>query len=283
MNTYNLLSNKIPAQILEIIAAFQQILGDQAYDFLLIGASARDLIMDGIYELGISRLTNDVDFALYVPEWNDYDQVFEKLIASRQFTATRITHKLIFKEAYEIDIVPFGNIQNEQGQYTWPPDHIKAMNVAGFIEISEAGLEINSGSLHFRVASIPGICVMKLLAWHDRGRGDNRDGKDLGFILANYIDLKYEDLYGLHEDLMTDDNFDRFVTTARIMGRDIYELLKTNAAALEQIKQILVTETEDEEYSRLALCIKEGGGLSYPLAYRSLVALLKGLGDRDNS
>ncbi len=89
MNTYNLLSNKIPAQILEIIAAFQQILGDQAYDFLLIGASARDLIMDGIYDLGISRLTNHVDFALYVPEWNDYDQVLEKLIASRQFTGEK--------------------------------------------------------------------------------------------------------------------------------------------------------------------------------------------------
>src|ERR1700761_7137469 len=102
MSTYNLSSNKIPAQILEIIAAFQEILGTQAYDFLLIGASARDLVMDGIYELGISSLTKDVDFALYIPEWNDYDVVLERLIASGLFEATRITHKLIFQKAYEI-------------------------------------------------------------------------------------------------------------------------------------------------------------------------------------
>ncbi|MDB5023594.1 MAG: hypothetical protein JWP78_1349 [Mucilaginibacter sp.] len=85
------------------------------------------------------------------------------------------------------------------------------------------------------------------------------DGKDIGFILANYIDLKYEDLYILHGDLMRDDAFDRFVTTARIMGRDIYELLKTNPIAVEQIKQILITETIDEQYSRLAISIKDGG------------------------
>jgi predicted nucleotidyltransferase len=141
MSTYNLLNNKIPEHILEIIKAFQQILGDQAYDFLLIGASARDLIMDGVYELGISRLTKDVDFALYVPEWNNYHIILEKLLNSGLFSSTRITHKLIFNHAYEIDIVPFGNIQDDQGQYTWPPDHIKAMNVAGFVEISEAGVD----------------------------------------------------------------------------------------------------------------------------------------------
>lgn len=280
MNTYNLLSNKIRSHILEILTAFQQILGKQAYDFLLIGASARDIIMDGVYDLGISRLTKDVDFALYVPEWDDYYAVRLKLIASGQFAPTRVMHKLMYKNAYEIDIVPFGNIQNEQDQYTWPPDDIKAMNVAGFVEINEAGLEINSGNIYFRVASVPGICIMKLLAWHDRGLRDNRDGKDLGFILANYIELKYDDLYTLHEDLMMADTFDRFVTTAQIMGRDIYELLKANVAALGHINKILSLETIDEEYSKLAICLKEGGIPTYAIAYKCIQAMIKGLADR---
>jgi predicted nucleotidyltransferase len=280
MNIYNLLSNKVPPHILEIIGAFQGILGDQAYDFLLIGASARDMIMNGVHGLGISRQTNDVDFALFVPEWGNYHFVMEKLIGSGLFLATKVTHKLIFKEAYEIDIVPFGNIQNAQGQYTWPPDQIKAMNVAGFVEVNEAGIQIDIDGLHFRVASIPGICVMKLLAWHDRGRSDNRDGKDLGFILSNYIDLKYDDLYTLHEDLMNDENFDRFVVTARIMGRDIFDILKSNQIALSKIKQIIESETKDEEYSRLALSMKEGGIMSYRIAYLCLSALLAGLEDK---
>jgi predicted nucleotidyltransferase len=280
MNTYNLLSNKIPPHLLEIITAFQEVLGEKAYDFLLIGASARDLIMDGIYNLGIRRMTKDVDFALFVPEWDDYHSVREKLMASGRFTATRITHKLMYNQAYEIDIVPFGNIQNDQGQYTWPPDHIKAMNVAGFIEINERGLQINTGELHFRVASLPGICVMKLLAWHDRGQQDNRDGKDLGFILGNYIELKYEDLYALHEDLMTAPDFDRFIVTAQILGRDIFDLLKANPTALKQINSILMSETIDEDYSRLAACLKDGGISSYTIAYKCIQAIIKGLSDR---
>jgi predicted nucleotidyltransferase len=283
MSTYSLLNNKIPHHILEIINAFQKILGEQAYDFLLIGASARDLILDGIHDMGSGRLTNDVDFALYVPEWKDYQTVCEKLISSGLFSATKITHKLMFKQAYEIDIVPFGAIQNEQGNYTWPPDHIKAMNVAGFIEVNTAGIEVGHEGTIFRVASLPGICIMKLLAWKDRGITDNRDGRDLGFILTNYIDLKADDLYTLHEDLMHDENFDRFATTARIMGREIYDLLKGNPHALNQLKEILTKETEDDEYSRLAFAIKDGAPVVYKLAYKALQSLLKGISEqRDN-
>lgn len=35
---------------------------------MLIGATARDIIMDGIYDLGVSRMTADVDFAVFVPK-----------------------------------------------------------------------------------------------------------------------------------------------------------------------------------------------------------------------
>ena len=185
----------------------------------------------------------------------------------------------MYKNAYEIDIVPFGDIQNQEGQYTWPPDHIKAINVAGFKEVSAGGLEIQSDDITFKIASIPGICVMKLLAWKDRGRTDDRDGKDLGFILGNYIDMKYEDLYSKHQDLMELPHFDRFVTTARIMGRDIRDLLLPNPIALQQLKQILLSETEDEEYSRLALSLKSAGTLSYKNAFDCLTAIIQGLAD----
>ena len=282
MSFYNLSNNKLPPHLLEIIQSIQEILGVQSYDFLLIGASARDLIMDTIYNLGISRATEDVDFAVYVPEWGAYESLVQKLIGSGLFQLTNVTHKLLFKNRYEVDIVPFGDIQNPDGHYTWPPEHIKAMNVAGFVEVSAGGIDIKSDETEFRAASIPGICVMKLLAWQDRGYRDNRDGKDLGFILSNYIEMKYEDLYSLHEDLMEDNDFDRILTTARIMGRDMFELLKPNSVALEQIISILRKETEDEDYSKLALSLKDGGDMQYSIAYKSLKAIIKGLEDERN-
>ncbi|WP_439699278.1 hypothetical protein ACFGVS_13675 [Mucilaginibacter sp. AW1-7] len=279
MSTYNILSNKIPSYLLEIIDSLQKVLGRQSYDFLLIGASARDLIMDTIYDLGVSRMTRDVDFALYVPEWDTYKQTIQKLIDSGLFSPTKTTHKLIYKNAYEIDIVPFGAIQDDEGQYTWPPDHIKAMNVAGFVEVSAGAIEIQAGDVCFKIASVPGICVMKILAWKDRGRTDDRDGRDLGFILGNYIEMKYEDLYSKHQDLMEQPHFDRFVTTARIMGRDIRDLLKSNLIALEQIKRILLSETDDDEYSRLALSLKDARSFSYKTAFDCIKALIQGMVD----
>lgn len=55
-------------------------------------------------------MTADVDFAVFVPEWDNYARLMNKLIVSGSFTATQTTHKLIFNNTYEIDIVPFGDI-----------------------------------------------------------------------------------------------------------------------------------------------------------------------------
>lgn len=157
------------------------------------------------------------------------------------------------------------------------------MNVAGLVEISEGSIDIQSDTTAFRVASLPGICVMKILAWYDRGIRDNRDGKDLGFILSNYIEMKYEDHYTVHEDLMEDENFDLVVTTARIMGRDIHDLLKSNPVALTRVKTILQKETEDEEYSKLAIALKDGGSFQYRIGYQCLYAMIQGIEDKENT
>ncbi|MES2456302.1 MAG: hypothetical protein V4594_12205 [Bacteroidota bacterium] len=68
MSTFNLPTDKIPDNLRQVVIAIQEILDEKAYDFILIGATARDLILDGQYNLGAGRVTLDVDFALYVPE-----------------------------------------------------------------------------------------------------------------------------------------------------------------------------------------------------------------------
>src|SRR5581483_2732325 len=142
MNTYDLSNNNIPAHLIRIINAIQEILKDKAYDFMLIGASARDVVLTAIHGQRSGRLTRDVDFALYIPEWNYYSTIMDELALSGQFARTNVPHRLMFNETDEIDIVPFGEIQNEAGNYLWPPENIKSMTVAGFREISEHSLTI---------------------------------------------------------------------------------------------------------------------------------------------
>lgn len=281
MSTYNLPTDKIPDQLKEVIRDIQEILGDQAYDFMLIGATARDLILDGQYHLGAGPKTLDVDFALYVPEWGVYQSVLDKLLKSGLFTATKVTHKLIYKEICEIDIVPFGEIQNEEGEYDWPPDFMRSMNVAGFMEVREETItfKIDEEDLTFSVAPIHAIYFMKIYAWNDRKYKDDKDGRDQGFILANYIEFKYEVLYDEHEDIVNSEDWDIITSCARILGRDIAKLLKNNPKAIQKTILIIENELEDEEHSYLARSLSAGGGFDYNRAYKALQELLKGIRD----
>lgn len=281
MNIFSLPTDKIPDQLKAVIRDIQNILGDQACDFILIGATARDLILDGQYNLGVGPKTLDLDFAIYVPEWGTYQNMLDKLVQSGLFTATKVTHKLIYKEVCEIDIVPFGEIQNEEGEYDWPPDFIRSMNVAGFMEVREETIKfkLEEDDLIFSVAPIHAIYFMKIYAWNDRKYRDDKDGKDQGFILANYIELKYEVLYDEHEDIVNNEDWDIITSCARILGRDIAQLLKNNPKALQKTIFIIKKELEDNDNSYLARSMAAGGGFEYKKAYRALEELLKGIRD----
>lgn len=54
------------------------------------------------------------------------------------------------------------------------------MNVAGFEEAltSSVCMEIDD-DLRVQVASLPGLTLLKLVAWSDRGRETNKDAADL--------------------------------------------------------------------------------------------------------
>jgi len=280
MNIFNLATNKVPEHLREIIQSIQEVLGQEGYEFLLIGATARDLILDGINNLGVGRKTLDVDFAIYVPEWGSYEALIHKLLNSGKFAATKVKHRLLYKQLYEVDIVPFGAIQNEKGEYAWPPDFMMAMNVAGFIEINKNGVEIQTDEdLKFKIAPIEGICVMKLFAWKDRKQRIDKDGRDLGFILSNYVELKYEVLYEQYADIIESDNWDTITSGARILGRDMANVIIGNEYALHHLKNILTEELSDEDNSRLAKVMCDGQSFNYQKSVKALAEILKGLTD----
>jgi predicted nucleotidyltransferase len=73
------------------------------------------------------------------------------------------------------------------------------MNVAGFEEAltSSVFVDIELG-LRVRVASVPGLTLLKLIAWADRGRESYKDGADLYMLLTAYADAGNTDrLYEL--------------------------------------------------------------------------------------
>jgi predicted nucleotidyltransferase len=80
-------------------------------------------------------------------------------------------------------------------------------------------IEIEPG-LIIRVASIPGLTVLKVIAWSDRGGVNNEDAADLHRLLTTYADAGDFDLYEEESDLLEAAGFDLVLAGAQLLGRD---------------------------------------------------------------
>src|SRR5438445_692518 len=75
------------------------------------------------------------------------------------------------------------------GTIEWPPSRDIVMNVAGFEEALASSVSIQMAEdLAVRVASIPGLMILKLVAWSDRGRETDKDAADMYRLLTAYAD-----------------------------------------------------------------------------------------------
>jgi predicted nucleotidyltransferase len=96
------------------------------------------------------------------------------------------------------------------------------MNVAGYQDAFDAALTVQiENGLNVRVVSLPGLAVLKLFAWADRGSSDARDALDLATLLHTYADAGNDDrLYGDEIDAMEAVDFKMELAGARLLGRD---------------------------------------------------------------
>ena len=116
------------------------------------------------------------------------------------------------------------------------------MNVAGFEEALSSSIELQmEKDLIVRVASIPGLTLLKLIAWSDRGRETNKDAADLYRLLTTYSDAGNTDrLYDREMDLLESVGFDLWLAGAELLGRDVASLGSPPALAL--VRSVLQSE-----------------------------------------
>src|SRR5690242_8597880 len=86
-----------------------------------------------------------------------------------------------------VDFIPFGGVATISETIEWPPAGDFVLNVAGFEDALRASLwiEVEPG-LTIRVASLPGLAVLKLLAWIDRRWSNRKDATDLYTLMTTY-------------------------------------------------------------------------------------------------
>lgn len=162
---------------------------------------------------------------------------------------------MIYDGRYELDLLPFGEIENEKGQVELKANETFTLDMPGFSEVYDStdSIETDQG-YQLNVCSLPGVVLLKLIAWDDRPAERSKDIQDIEYIIRNLYMLEIEKIATTEGDLLDlyeeENNFTEAVT-ARYIGRRIGELIKDSKGILKRVQQILTENIQDTDNSSM--------------------------------
>lgn len=225
--------------------------------FFVIGAVGRDLILEHGHGLPTGIATYDLDLGIQIEDWEKFHILSEALLKTGRFSS-KGAHTFLYKDKLQIDIIPFGQIENDEKEIIWPPENDTSMNVLGFADAYENSLTVRlrvAPPLEIKVVSLPGLFILKLISWKERGAKNNRDARDLAFLLENYHQAgNFDRLYQEDYDIMEELNHNIREAGARLLGRDVAAIVKPETR--EVIYRILEEEINKDGQLNLVTDIR---------------------------
>ena len=232
-------------------------------EFYVIGATARDIVIQQLLDTGSKRRTRDLDIAIAIPDWETFEQVKQSLSADGFEKSSDMQQRFYYGE-YELDIVPYGVVAKEDDKIYWPPEEEIAMSVKGFDEVLSEAITVSiDDDFKVKIASLHGLFLLKFNAWLDRNTKTSKDAEDMSFIFSNYFLANLE--REIHQEVYDWENFDDYIVGGYWLAYDIVALL--NKEQLCYYKEIIEGELAKEEESRLINQMIEN---SYGLKYETI-------------
>jgi predicted nucleotidyltransferase len=263
--------------------------------FLLVGAAARDILLGYLHGVDTGRRTLDMDIGVLVGTWAQYSRLIQYLSDRYPFVRERegILHRYRYRGRLLLDIIPFGALADELGEIFWPPDADPQMCVLGFEEALDHAIlvQVDAG-LQTRVVSLPGLAMLKLLAWADRRYRTGSDIYDLVTILKCYGEIHQERLFEEHKDIFEEHGYDVEMAGVVVLGKDMALIMSKGTQ--KRVARILlqgdtdVSENHDDETcssnEQLVLELQcRLPGQQYERAERLVKGMLKGMLRRGQS
>lgn len=249
-------------RLLEMLEVFGKVAGSLGIDFFLVGALARDLRLYENSNLASKRMTKDVDIAILLASEDQFYEVKEALLATGDFVAhEREAIKLLYRQAIEVDLLPFGEIENLDRETRIEKPRPFIMDVPGFREVLPATEQVKVEGLTIRVCSLEGIVLLKIIANADNP-SRTKDIADIEHIVNVYFELNDEriyqecnDVFGLYDAI--DIDYLRLVS-ARVIGRIMGKLLADSPALRQRMLDILQTNSSRRYWPEMFEGITEG-------------------------
>lgn len=231
------LKRPLDAALVTLLTDVDQVCKTLPVEYLLTGSTPREIALYHIHGLDKGRGTADVDFGISVKSWEQFDQLRAAFLASGLFE--KDPNPSVFWSLrpgrLQVDLVPFGAIQMEDGAIAWPPEERQRLNVLGYeAALRHAWRLPLPTQVEIPMASLPGTVLLKLMAWRDRGEArGGKDALDLMTILESYDQVLGQDaLFGPHQDLLAAYQFDQAPTAAHILGAQVRDMAEARVLAV---------------------------------------------------
>jgi predicted nucleotidyltransferase len=235
-----------------LLGVFDFIAGIAHCKYFVAGTAAVDLMTPGWRHA--HHVDTYIDFGVLVEGWSQFEILKACLVGTGEFVAAeKAPQRLFYVDgipdlSIPVDLIPFGEISSDDRIITWRPGG-DVMSVAGFEEAlrSSALVEI-ADDLYVRVASVPGLTLLKLAAWANPSLEAYDDPIDLYQLLTTYDQLNSDRLGGDEIDLLIAAEFNEELAGAELLGRDVAAIGEPQLVT--QIRSLLELNRNRERLAR---------------------------------
>ena len=237
-----------------MLTALEEAFEKFSIDFYLVGATARDVWISGIHFKRPARATKDIDFAVLINDKGQYNALKDYLINKKGFQPSpNNAFVLLYKERTQVDLLPFGAVEDDDRKVTVEGTGYTTIHVPGFAEIYSSGLpEMELAGKHrFKFCSLPGIVILKLLAWEDRPENRRDDILDISDILHHYFSMYDNEIWDSHSDLFANEDADLIQIAARVIGREMRKIVNQSKDLLQRLDTMLANNIHDTNTSKI--------------------------------
>ena len=159
----------------------------------------------------------------------------------------------------QVDLLPFGAIEDDDGRVITNGIGLSSISLQGFKEIYDEGLpKVELEEKHsFKFCTLPGIVILKLIAYDDRPEERRDDIKDISDILNHFFSMYQDEIWENHNELFEKNNVDLKEIAARVMGREMAKVAKRNEKLFMRLNSILNKNTADVSDSMIGAIMVE--------------------------
>ena len=233
----------------EVFDIIDEIMIHHEIPYYLIGVSAiaLELLKKGIKP---SRGTKDIDFAIMISSIKQYENLSASIVKAGFNNVKAPWTYYSEKFNIVIDLLPFGEIEEQDtDQFN---ERYSDLHVLGFKEVLENPDRVQIEEKIVNIPPLPGMVVLKLVAWSDRPEERENDLIDILRIIEHYFEHNFDEIVEFHNDTFPEDSFDQLIISAEVLGRKAKLYIEKSEKLSERISKILNNNLEQESQSAIA-------------------------------